>query len=823
MPKLVLAAPLAGWVAPLDEVPDDVFAKRIIGDGVAIDPIGSTLFAPCDGTVVAMAAHAVTLRADGGGEFLMHLGIDSVALAGEGFVSHVRQGQTVRVGDELISFNLEFLASRVKSLLSPIVVTNGNAFRIVPPRCGRSVTVGDPILEVIPCVQIPEKSDFGQTTVSREIVCMLPNGLHARPAARLASVAKACQSRICLTVRGRKADATSVAAQMALGLAFRDRVLISADGPDAEKALSAVVAVLASDDGETMAPVPPVEVAAAVPGVIGTTVRGTVAVPGLVIGKTRIWRFTAYDVPTDGLGIEAETRALKTALDKAKRQLRRSTANAKSEAGILAAHEALLDDPDLMRRAAVEIAAGRSAGYAWRVAVRTAAEDMRSLENVRLRSRADDFADLEGQVLSQLTNAVPATASLSPGTILLAETLYPSHLAALDSKKIAGIVMAGGGPTSHVALLAAAMNVPMLTGVGKVLAAVPEGAVVVLDAEVGTLDFAPSPERLAAVRMAMTAVADTPSATAAVACRTADGVRIEVFANLGGGANEAAAAVKAGAEGCGLLRSEFLFLDRANPPDEDEQYAHYQAAVDVFADRPVILRTFDIGADKPAPYLPQLAEENPALGMRGIRLALHHKDMLRTQIRAAMRVRPAGRLKLMLPMVSDISELLAVRDLMMQVGTELSVAPLPFGIMIETPAAAIMADKLAALADFLSIGTNDLTQYTLAMDRIHPELAVHADGLHPAILRLIAKTVSGAKAIPVGVCGALAADPLAAAILIGLGVRELSVPVAVLTGLKNKISTLTLSDCRVLAEAALSCATSGEVRALASAVKDGKA
>jgi phosphoenolpyruvate-protein phosphotransferase len=823
MPKLVLAAPLAGWVAPLDEVPDDVFAKRMIGDGVAIDPLGSTLFAPCDGTVVAMAAHAVTLRADGGSEILMHLGIDSVALAGAGFVAHVCQGQTVRTGDELISFDLEFLASRVKSLLSPIVVMNGNAFRIGSPRCGRSVAVGDPILDVISCAQAPEKADVGRTTASREIVCMLPNGLHARPAARLAGVAKACQSRICLTVRDRKADAASVAAQMALGLAFRDRVLISADGPDAKKALSAVVAVLASDGGETAAPVvSSAEVAGAVTDAANTTVCGTMAVPGLAIGRTRIWRLAAYDVPTDGRGVKAETHALTAALGEAKRQLRRSGASVQSEAGILAAHEALLDDPDLLRRATAEIAAGRSAGYAWRVAVRAAAEAMRSLKNVRLRARADDFADLEGQVLSQLTNAVPVTAALSPGTILLAETLYPSQLAALDSKKIAGIVTAGGGPTSHVALLAAAMNVPMLTGVGKALAAVPEGAEVVMDAEAGILDFAPTPERLDAVRKAMIAVA-SPETMASAECRTADGTRIEVFANLGGGANEAAAAVRAGAEGCGLLRSEFLFLDRATPPDEDEQYAHYQATVDAFAGRPVILRTFDIGADKPASYLPQPAEENPALGMRGIRLALRHTDMLCTQIRAAMRVRPSGRLKLMLPMVSDISELLTVRDLMMRVSTELSVASLPLGIMIETPAAAIMADKLSIRADFLSIGTNDLTQYAMAMDRIHPELAMQADGLHPAILRLIAQTVSGAKAIPVGVCGALAADPLAAAILIGLGVGELSVPVAALARLKRKIGTLTLSDCRVLADAALSCTTAGEVRAMASAVKDSKA
>lgn len=825
MSKLVLAAPLAGWVAPLDEVPDEVFAARMMGDGVAIDPLGDTLFAPCDGVVTTAAAHAINLRADGGVEILLHIGIDSVALKGEGFTVHVRQGQQVRTGDKLISFNLEFLAARVKSLLSPIVATNGDAITVATPHCGRRIGVGEPLLEI----EIPAATQTAnETTVNArtcEIVCLLPNGLHARPAARIVHAVKTFRARVALQVGNRRADAASVAALMALDLGFQDRVLLDGNGPDAEAALTAVTDIIASDGGETkLIADPPAVAPAAAEG--GTTVRGIPAAPGLAIGCTKRWRIAAYEVPTDGRGIEEENRALTAALEAAKRRLRASAGGTAGGADILAAHEALLDDPDLMNHATAEIAAGRSAGYAWRMAVRTAADALRAAGSARLRARVDDFADLEGQVLAELTDAQPAALAFAAGTILLAETLYPSHLAALDIDKIAGIVMAGGGPTAHVALLAAAMNVPMLAGVGDALTAVPEGIEAILDADAGVLDFAPTPQRLETVRAAAADAARVRTQDVAAAARpadTIDGVRIAVFANLGRGADEAAAAVAAGAEGCGLMRSEFLFLDRSAPPSEEEQRVHYQAVADAFAGRPVILRTFDIGADKPAPYLPQAAEDNPALGMRGIRLALARPDLLRTQIRAALHVCPAGRIKLMLPMISDLAELTAVKTLLQDLSTELSVPPPPLGIMIETPAAAMLADKFAAAADFFSIGTNDLTQYTLAMDRTHPGLAGKADALHPAVLRLIAQTVAGAAGKSVGVCGALASDPLATAILIGLGIDELSVPAAAVAKLKASIRQSKISDCRALAPKALACATAADVRALANATRENKA
>jgi phosphocarrier protein FPr/phosphocarrier protein len=295
----------------------------------------------------------------------------------------------------------------------------------------------------------------------------------------------------------------------------------------------------------------------------------------------------------------------------------------------------------------------------------------------------------------------------------------------------------------------------------------------------------------------------------------ADGTRIEVFANLGG-AGEAAAAVAGGAEGCGLLRTEFLFMDRAEPPGEDEQRRAYQAVAAALEGRPLIVRTLDVGADKPVGYLPLPPQANPALGVRGVRVSLAWPQLLRAQLRAILRVRPAGQVQIMLPMVASLGELRAARAIAAELAAELAVALPPIGVMIETPAAAVTADLLAAEADFLSIGTNDLAQYALAMDRTSAELAAQVDALHPAVLRLVRDAVAGAArhGRTVAVCGSLASELAAAPILLGLGVIELSAAPAAIPDLKAALRELTLGQCREIAERAVNCASAAEVRAL---------
>jgi phosphoenolpyruvate-protein kinase (PTS system EI component) len=280
--------------------------------------------------------------------------------------------------------------------------------------------------------------------------------------------------------------------------------------------------------------------------------------------------------------------------------------------------------------------------------------------------------------------------------------------------------------------------------------------------------------------------------------------------------DETAGAVESGAEGCGLLRTEFLFMDRAAAPDEAEQLAAYQAIAEALDGRPLIVRTLDIGADKPVAYLPLPPQDNPALGVRGVRVGLAWPELLRTQLRAILKVRPAGQVQIMLPMIASLAELRAVRAIVAELTADLNVAVPKLGVMVETPAAAVTADLLAAEADFLSIGTNDLAQYALAMDRTSPQLAAQVDALHPAVLRLVREAAAGgtSRGRPVAVCGGLASDLAAAPILIGLGVTELSAAPAAIPELKAAIRDLTLAQCRDLAERALRQTSAAEVRAL---------
>ncbi len=321
----------------------------------------------------------------------------------------------------------------------------------------------------------------------------------------------------------------------------------------------------------------------------------------------------------------------------------------------------------------------------------------------------------------------------------------------------------------------------------------------------------------AAQRIALrTATQARLRAAALEPCRTADGERIEVFANIASAA-EAAQAVACGAEGCGLLRTEFLFLDRADPPDAGEQQRQYQQVVDMFAGRPVVIRTLDAGGDKPIPFLAMPPEDNPALGLRGIRASLWRPDLLRTQVEAILAVQPDACRRILLPMVNDVAEIQAVRRIVDELGADAGRrTAIPLGAMIETPASAIDAARIAAHVDFLSIGTNDLAQYVLAIDRTHPLLAAGLDALHPAVLRLIGDvcTVARNAGRHVAVCGGLASDAAAAPLLVGLGAVELSAVPAMIPAIKDSLRRHTMAECRALARRALAADSAQAVREL---------
>ncbi len=838
MSALVLVSPLAGWSAPLEEVPDPVFAGRMLGDGVAIDPLGSTLYAPCEGEVVLLpeTRHAITLRTAEGLEVLMHLGIDTVGLGGEGFEALVALGQPVRTGDALIRFDLDLLARRARSLLTPILVigAQGTWARRVQ---GCAVSVGEALMEWVPAGALADgvtaRANAGEAR-GRTVRVALEHGIHARPAAQVAAAIKGFQAEVSLHAAGRQANARSPVALMTLGVRGGGQVEIRAAGPDAAAAIEAVEAVLAAAEPATAdsdtPPRAPRSDQTLPPRVqpeplcSGAVLRGVVASRGFAVGRAAVLRPREIALEEAGAGCEHETREL----DRAQALVRAALEQARSGAAgpaaeVIEAHLALLADPYLQTQALSWIGRGKSAGYAWRAAIRESVAALRALGDARMAERADDLNDLERQVLLALAGEpVPAASALPPGSILIARELLPSQLVGLDAERLAGICLAAGGATSHVSILAAAAGIPALVALGPAVSEIVEDTALILDAEVGELHVDPGEPRVEAARARTMRNAERRARERQAAqreCRMADGTRIEVLANLGSLA-DAEAAMRNGAEGCGLLRTEFLFLERRDAPSESEQRDEYQRIARALASKPLTIRTLDIGGDKPIDYLPLPREENPALGLRGVRTSLWREDLLDEQLRAVLAVEPAGQCRILLPMITDVMELRAVRARLLEASRQVGrTAPIELGVMIETPASALIAAVLAREAEFFSIGTNDLTQYTLAMDRGHPQLAARLDGLHPAVLTLIARTAEAAHAHGrgVAVCGGLAADPAAAPILIGLGVRELSCAPAAIPGVKALIGELTLEHCKRWAREALEQESAEAVRGLSAA------
>ncbi len=819
MTRQQILAPLAGWSAPLAEIPDAVFARAMLGEGAAIDPVGSELRAPCDGEIISIAAsrHAVALRSGAGAEILLHVGVDTVGLGGEGFDVVVRKGDRVRAGDLLMRFDLDGVARKAPSLMTPVIVTNGEQFRISGARLNREVKAGDLLFELEASGEsVAAPSATGKAAVSEALVVEHAHGIHARPAALIARLAKTLPHEIELRARGRGASARSTVALMSLGVRGGDEVVVTGFDPAAAASVAAVARIIrdleqvSPEKGDTS--IHPAD-APAEPG----RLRGVVASRGFAVGPAFRLQRADLAVTEAGRGADFEKSAFYAARETVRARLQRLAATASPTVrDVMEAHLELLDDPQLERDARAGITAGKSAAFAWRSALRASADALRATGDARLAERVDDLLDIELQVLVAL-GAVPQSRPQVPaGGILLARDLAPSQFIDLDTRKLGGVALAAGGPTSHVAILAAAAGVPMLVAAGATLLDLVDGAPLILDAEAGVLHVAPGESELANARTRL--VAGRASATrqresAQRDCRLASGERIEVFANLTGTVADAERAVVEGAEGCGLLRTEFLFLERAIAPTEDEQLRCYREVARVLGERPLVIRTMDIGGDKPIPYLPLPPEDNPALGLRGIRTSLWRPELFDTQLRALLRT--GAQCRILLPMITDAAEVQGVRARLERL-RDPSVPMPQLGAMIETPASALLAGKIAAHIDFLSIGTNDLTQYTLAMDRGNAELAPRVDGLHPAVLALIALVgAAGEKhGKLVAVCGGLAADLAAAPVLLGLGVRELSVVPSLIPSVKSRVSSLTLDQCRAIADRALTLDSADAVRRL---------
>ncbi|WDU63182.1 phosphoenolpyruvate--protein phosphotransferase [Pseudomonas poae] len=815
--SLELLAPLSGVLLALDQVPDPVFSSRLIGDGLCIDPTSQTLCAPLAGVISTIqdSGHAVSITDDNGVQVLMHIGLDTVNLAGKGFSRLVEEGQRVEAGQALIEFDADYVALNARSLLTLVLVVSGEPFTAL---ANGVVELGQPLLRVAPGGGVDEVAEEeGDALFSKPLTLPNANGLHARPAAVFAQAAKGFSASIYLHKQTQSANAKSLVAIMALQTVQGDTLQVSAAGEDADVAIQTLVALLAEGCGEAVA----APAMAAEPVASSTTVlRGVCASPGSAFGQVVQVAEPVLTITEQGTGEPAERAALERGLLAATEALQALQAKAagSAQAQIFRAHQELLEDPTLLEPAHRLLAEGKSAAFAWNAATVATAQLFQGSGNALLAERAADLADVGQRVLKLILGIQDSAWDLPERAILIAEQLTPSQTAGLDKHKVLGFVTVGGGATSHVAILARALGLPAICGVPGEVLTLANGKQVLLDADNGELHLEPNLaeiELLEEARQQQVLQRRRDVAQAALPAVTRDGHHVEVTANVAS-LQEVEHALTLGGEGVGLLRSEFLYLDRNRAPSPEEQATTYSAIARALgSERNLVVRTLDVGGDKPLAYVPMDSESNPFLGLRGIRLCLERPALLREQFRAILASAGLARLHIMLPMVSLLSELHLARQMLQEEALALGLKTLPkLGIMIEVPSAALMADVFAPHVDFFSIGTNDLTQYTLAMDRDHPRLASQADSLHPAVLRLVATTVQAAHAHGkwVGVCGALASEALAVPVLIGLGVDELSVSVPLIPTIKARVRELELADCQALARQVLGLEEAGQVR-----------
>ncbi|MEK8126881.1 phosphoenolpyruvate--protein phosphotransferase [Paenibacillus filicis] len=561
---------------------------------------------------------------------------------------------------------------------------------------------------------------------------------------------------------------------------------------------------------------------------------GVAAASGIAIGPVRLLREEAPPERRRLLpGQEAvELGRLEAALLLAEQQLASiceslTERGQEEEAEIFEGHLLFLQDEELIGRARSIVNEEKvSAEFAVDTAMQETVAVIESLDDAYLRERAADIRDVMRRVIRILSGSETEGAQAGAGEpeIWVASELSPSDTARLNPQTTAGFISALGGRTSHSSILARSLGIPAVVGLGeRVLDELKDGQVVIVDGSLGELWIDPDAAQLAEYRQKARQLADRQTYYASFRERptvTLDGIHPELVSNIGS-PQEAEAAAREGAEGVGLFRTEFLYMERSALPTEEEQYAAYAAVVRAFTpEAPVIIRTMDIGGDKELPALELPKEDNPFLGYRAIRISLDRPELFRTQLRAVLRASAQGNVKLMFPMIATVGEWRKARAMLEDVKAELQTEGIPFnpnletGVMIEVPSAALMADRLAKEVDFFSIGTNDLVQYTMAADRMNPKLSYLSDPLHPAVLRLIAQVIRAAERQGkwVGMCGEMAGQPHAVPVLLGLGLHEFSMNSLSVPRTRALLARLDARKLRPLAEAVLELDDPGEVK-----------
>ncbi|MEA5572580.1 phosphoenolpyruvate--protein phosphotransferase [Calothrix sp. UHCC 0171] len=700
----------------------------------------------------------------------------------------------------------------------------------------------------VPVTNSYEPAPTPGTSQTKEIHLAVSNrmGLHARPAAQFVATAARFLAQIKVRNITKKTEyvrADSINQVAMLGVRHGHELAISATGVDADAALAALQALVEDNFGEGDNPIYIPEEIPQIPrettpvSIAAPSLKGIPASPGVAIAP--IYRYSVvslirHQLPTlkspqyyvEDTG--HEWQCLQDALNSAAQEIttllsQASTQIGDAEAAIFDAHLLFLGDPIILEALQHYIFVEHiNAASAWQAVVEELSNQYRTHSDSYLRSRAADVLDVGQRVLRLLLGTAAAHLNLTQPAILVATDLTPSDTAQLDTSKVLGICTTAGSSTSHTAIIARSLGIPAVVGIPDEILRIDDGTVIGIDGDKGYVWIEPNADivtALAAESEAWQTSQQKVRENAHRAAITTDGKQMTVLANIGGVA-DAQVAVSMGAEGVGLLRTEFLYLDRTTAPSEEEQFAVYQGITQVLESRPVVIRTLDVGGDKPAPYLNLPPENNPFLGWRGIRFCLDRQELFKIQLRAILRASISRTIKIMFPMISTIGELHAAKIILEEVKNELRQGRIFFdenikvGIMVEVPSAVAIADQLAAEVDFFSIGTNDLSQYVMACDRTNPQVASLADALHPAVLRMVLQTVqSGHKAgIAVSLCGELGSDPIATPILLGFGIDDVSLNPQAIPRFKKSITRLSLIEAEAIASEALKQDSATKVR-----------
>ena len=559
-------------------------------------------------------------------------------------------------------------------------------------------------------------------------------------------------------------------------------------------------------------------------------ITGLSSAPGIALGSSHIYasrnlhveRKSCVDIQSEYAKLESGLEKARTDLDSLAKLARESIGA--SEAEIFTAQIEILGDPELIKRARTLVEDENVIiEYAWQTSIQYYADSIRSLGDEYLAARASDIEDVGQRVLAILMGKVAGTTHLNIPSVILAHELSPSDTLLLNRKMILAFCTEVGGPTSHVAILSKAMGIPCITGFGNLLDVVRDGTFVIVDGSSGDLFVEPDDVTIREYQSRVKTDIDIHQRALQHAdsnAITRDGKLVEVVANIGS-TEDAHEAMINGAEGIGLLRTEFMFLGRETAPSQAEQVAKYtEIFKEVGSTRPIVVRTLDIGGDKPAAYVKIHAENNPFLGLRGLRLSLRYKDLFIDQLCAILEAGADYDLRIMFPMVSSLEELIQAKSLIDECkqllianGKQYCKGP-QIGIMVEVPSAAILARSFVNHIDFFSIGTNDLSQYTMAAERTSSEVAYLADPFHPAVLELIHRVseVSHEYGKWVGLCGEMAGDPLAISLLLGLGIDEFSATPKRIPHIKQAIWGFNVADCKKIAQKALEFSNGREVR-----------